>query len=75
MNNNAIVHFLPPYSPDYNPIENMFSKLKTQMKALETDLASSVVDSDTICCLLLYQQLNHKTVRSGLQDVDCTINV
>lgn len=43
----ALVHFLPPYSPDYNPIENMFSKLKTQMKAIEIDLASSV-DSDTM---------------------------
>ena len=24
----ALIHFLPPYSPDYNPIERMFSKLK-----------------------------------------------
>ncbi len=31
----ALVHFLPPYSPDYNPIENMFSKLKAEMKAIE----------------------------------------
>lgn len=31
----ALVHFLPPYSPDYNPIENMFSKLKGEMKAIE----------------------------------------
>ena len=59
MNNNAIVHVLPPYSPDYTSIENMFSKLKTQMKAIETDLASSALDSDTML----------------LTDVDCTINV
>lgn len=31
----ALVHFLPPYSPDYNPIESMFSKLKAEMKAIE----------------------------------------
>lgn len=31
----ALVHFLPPYSPDYNPIENIFSKVKTVLKALE----------------------------------------
>ena len=31
----AIVHFLPPYSPDYNPIEEAFSRLKTEMKAME----------------------------------------
>lgn len=25
--------FLPPYSPDFNPIENAFSKLKALMRA------------------------------------------
>ena len=27
----ALVHFLPPYSPDYNPIEEAFSKVKLEM--------------------------------------------
>ena len=27
--------FLPPYSPDYNPIEELFSKLKTTIKTCE----------------------------------------
>ena len=31
----AIVHFLPPYSPDYSPIEEAFSKVKAEMKAME----------------------------------------
>ena len=31
----AIVHFLPPYSPDLNPIEEAFSKIKTTMRSLE----------------------------------------
>ena len=31
----ALVHILPLYSPDYNPIENIFSKVKTVLKALE----------------------------------------
>ena len=31
----SLVHFLPPYSPDYNPIENIFSKVKTRIKQLE----------------------------------------
>ena len=53
--------FLPPYSPDYNPIENMFYKLKTQMKAIETDLASSALDSDT---MLL-------TALSAIEPQDC----
>ena len=28
----ALVHFLPPYSPDFNPIERTFSKVKTVLK-------------------------------------------
>ena len=31
----ALVHFLPPYSPDLNPIENVFSKFKTALKEQE----------------------------------------
>ena len=31
----AIVHFLPPYSPDLNPIEELFSKVKCNMKSFE----------------------------------------
>jgi transposase len=29
----AAVRYLPPYSPDYNPIENMWSKVKTHLRA------------------------------------------
>ena len=29
----ATVLYLPPYSPDYNPIENMWSKLKTHLRS------------------------------------------
>lgn len=28
----AAVLFLPPYSPDFNPIENAFSKLKAHLR-------------------------------------------
>ena len=31
----ALVYFLPPYSPDLNPIEELFSKVKTELKSLE----------------------------------------
>lgn len=30
-----IVYFLPPYSPDYNPIEELFAKVKSILKANE----------------------------------------
>ncbi len=29
----ALVHFLPPYSPDFNPIEETFAKIKLSLKA------------------------------------------
>ncbi len=37
----AILLFLPPYSPDLNPIELAFSKVKTVIKELETSMASA----------------------------------
>ena len=39
----AIVHFLPPYSPDLNPIELAFSKVKSNLK----DMAA-IDDANTI---------------------------
>ena len=43
----ALVHFLPPYSPDMNPIEETFSKVKTEMKNLEESM-TNVLDIETI---------------------------
>lgn len=43
-----ITHFLPPYSPDYNPIELAFSKVKYAIKALESEMQMLAVDVDTI---------------------------
>ena len=43
----ALVHFLPPYSPDFNPIEEMFSKVKIEMKNQEQSMAG-VPDIETI---------------------------
>ena len=34
----ALVHFLPPYSPDLNPIEECFSKVKSLLKNTDTTL-------------------------------------
>ena len=31
----ALLRFLPPYSPDYNPIEELFAKVKAFLKASE----------------------------------------
>ena len=43
----AIVHFLPPYSPDLNPIEETFSKVKAEMKHLEESMPN-LSDIETI---------------------------
>ena len=33
----VLVHFLPPYSPDLNPIEEAFSKIKYELKHFDLD--------------------------------------
>ena len=47
-NTGALVQFLPPYSPDLNPIEEAFSKLKSTMKANEEML----IDTDSNIAIL-----------------------
>lgn len=42
----AIVHFLPPYSPDYAPIEECFSKVKGIMREMEME--AQVDDIETV---------------------------
>ncbi len=37
----AIVHYLPPYSPDFNPIELLFSKVKSVIRAMELELSAT----------------------------------
>ena len=36
----ALVYFLPPYSPDFNPIEEAFSKVKTVLRSTEVEMAN-----------------------------------
>ena len=43
----VIVQYLPPYSPDYNPIEECFSKVKFMLKAMEVEM-EFYDDIDTI---------------------------
>lgn len=39
----ALVHFLPPYSPDFQPIEETFSKVKSELKLIEEDMDIEVL--------------------------------
>lgn len=34
----ALVHFLAPYSPDFNPIEELFAKVKVELKSREPQM-------------------------------------
>ena len=43
----VITHYLPPYSPDYNPIELAFSKVKHAIKSMEAEM-QAVNDLETI---------------------------
>lgn len=42
-----ITHYLPPYSPDFHPIELAFSKVKYVIKSMETEL-QAINDLETI---------------------------
>ncbi len=48
-NAGAELHFLPPYSPDFNPIEMAFSKVKAFLKKIAartvTDLWDAIRDA------------------------------
>lgn len=39
------VLFLPPYSPDYNPIEKMWSKVKALVRAAEARTFATIVEA------------------------------
>ena len=43
----ALLLYLPPYSPDFMPIEELFSKVKSSMKALESEHQTRI-DLETI---------------------------
>ena len=50
----ALVHFLPPYSQDFNPIEEAFSKVKSVLKANENawgDLDAEAAVSAAFNCV------------------------
>ena len=43
----VVTHHTPPYSPDYNPIEIAFSKVKYSLKAMEAEM-QTLQDIDTL---------------------------
>ena len=43
----ATVKFLPPYSPDFNPIEKMWSKIKNLLRGLAARTQEELSDAIT----------------------------
>ena len=46
----ALVHFIPPYSPDLDPVEELFSKVKACLK--ENDEAIQAANENTVVDIL-----------------------
>ena len=44
----SLVLFLPPYSPDFNPIEEAFSKVKSVLKSYESNNIQRISDVETL---------------------------
>ena len=60
----AMVHFLPPYSPDLNPIEFTFSKVKGVIKDFECSMVTENTEA------LHFYMSQKKTARTGFHTVD-----
>ena len=63
----SLVQFLPPYSPDYNPIEFLFAKVKSILRAMETEL-SITADIETIV-LMAFSQITRDDCRAWIDNM------
>ncbi len=52
----AIVQFLPPYSPDLNPIEEAFSKVKSEIKSFERTMDINDIETITLAAFASISQ-------------------
>jgi transposase len=59
----AVVRFLPPYSPDFNPIELAFAKLKAFLRAARPRSFDQVVELVAIALQLFTPQECRNFVR------------
>ena len=46
--------FLPPYSPDLNPIEEAFSAIKAHLRRVKDDILLAMSDRDDDTAVYLY---------------------
>jgi len=50
----ALLHFIPPYSPDLNPIEECFSKVKAFLKEHDNEMQADNVEDCLMQAFVLY---------------------
>jgi len=62
----SIVHFLPPYSPDLNPIEEAFSKIKTTMRWLEEMMIQ--MDDIEMIAHMAFLMINQDDCKNWISD-------
>ena len=63
----VLVHYLPPYSPDYNPIELAFSKVKYMIKALDTEM--EVIDDIETIVLCAFSAITPTDCQAWIRSV------
>ena len=66
----AMLMFILPYSPDFNPIEELFSKLKKTIKWFESQLDADTMDRESIMhspfCLITKEDCCGWIAHSGI---------
>jgi transposase len=60
----AQVLYLPPYSPDLNPIENVFSKLKTRLRKLKLRTMEELWKKIGKLCDIFFQKSEKNTSKT-----------
>ena len=61
----CVVRYLPPYSPDFNPIENAYSKLKSALRKLAERTVAGLIAFLEACADLFKPEECQKLLRSG----------
>ena len=62
----AMVHYLPPYSPDYNPIEWCFSKVKQVISALELEMEA--IEDIELIARIAFNTVTPEDCQSWVED-------
>ena len=63
----SLIQFLPPYSPDYNPIEFLFAKVKSILRAMETEL--SITNDIETMVLMAFSQITRDDCRAWVEHI------